>query len=74
MSGRKSSPRVTQAEMDRAIACFERLGARLAAIDVRPGRMRLISTEGQGLTVGADDAELDEELSRHLARHGHAQA
>lgn len=74
MTARKSTPRVTQADVDRAVECFQRLGGQIAEVDVTPGRVRLVSTNGRDLTVSRGDAELDDELERFLAKNGRREA
>jgi len=71
MTARKSTPRVTRADVDRAIKCFQRLGGQIAEVEVTPGRVRLISTNGRDISL--NDAELDEELERWQAKHDRGQ-
>lgn len=74
MSKRTATPKVTKADLDRAADLMQRLGGKLAEIDVTPGRVRLVTTEGKNLTLPADDDELDRELAEHMRVHGHGTA
>jgi hypothetical protein len=71
---RDRTQKVTQADLDRAATLMRTLGAKLAEIDVTPGRVRLITTEGRDLTLPDDRDELDRELEEHLHAHGHGRA
>lgn len=74
MTRRAPAPKVTKADLDRAAAFLRSIGAKVAAIDVAPGRVRIMTTDGQNLTLDADGDELDRELAEYRSRHaqGHA--
>ena len=70
MTKRIHSPKVTQADLGRAAAFLKEMGARIAAIELRPGGARIITTDGQNLTSNSDEVELDEELEEYRRRSG----
>jgi hypothetical protein len=74
MSRQPPKPKVTKADLARAAEFLRSMGAKVATVDVAPDRMRIVTTDGQGLTLDADDAELDRELAEYRQRnaHGHA--
>lgn len=60
--------RVTQADLGRVATFLEAMGAKVAEVDVLPGRMKILTTEGRTLNVEADDEELDRELMQYRRR------
>lgn len=62
---RERPPRVLQADLDRVAAFLKGMGATVAAVDLSPGKTRIITTDGQDLTLTPDEAELDKELQRY---------
>ena len=70
MSKRIHSPKVTQADLGRAAAFLKEMGARIAAIELKPGGARIITTDGHNLTSDCDEAELDQELQKYRRRNG----
>lgn len=69
MSGRPARiPRVTKADMQRAVALVRMLGMKPGAIEAEPGRIRIIAGD-QALTVGQERAE-DQEFQKFLAANG----
>jgi hypothetical protein len=74
MKARRSSTKVTKTDLERVVGVLRDAGVTIAEVDVTPGRVRLVTTEGRGLTLPGDDAELDRELAEHMRQHGHGQA
>ena len=64
-----SRPKLAQREIDRLAALAKALGVEIAALEVRPGRMRIITPAGVGLTLGDDEDQLDAEI-RSLIQNG----
>jgi hypothetical protein len=64
-------PKITQSDLNRAIALTRALGLRVAEVEVTPTRVRLTTELGRELTEAALRENLDAELSEHRARHGH---
>lgn len=71
---RTVKPKVTKADLERAAAFLRSMGAKVATVEVAPDRMRIVTTDGQNLTLDADDAELDRELAEYRQRHAHGHA
>jgi hypothetical protein len=69
MTKRPRSPKVTKADLDRAVALVRALGLKPGAIEVEAGRVRIL-TGDRALTLPNDNAELDRELAEWDARHG----
>ena len=67
---RAQYPKVTQADLGRVAAFLKDMGARVAAVDLKPGEARIITTDGQNLTVDSNEAELDKELEEYRRRGG----
>lgn len=66
--------KVTKADLDRVAEFLRSMGARPAAVDITPDRVRITTTEGGNLTLTGEEEELDRELQRHLAKYdGHGQ-
>jgi hypothetical protein len=70
MSRRTNHPKVTQADLGRVAAFLKDMGAKVAAVDLRPGTARIMTTDGQNLTLDSDEAELDKELEEYRRRNG----
>lgn len=68
---RPPAPKVAQGDLDRVAAFLKAAGAKVAAVDLTPGRARIITTDGQGLTLDADEDELDRELAAHRQARAH---
>lgn len=62
---RPPAPKVTQGDLDRVAAFLKAAGAKVAAVDLTPGRARIITTDGQDLTLAPDEVELDRELETY---------
>lgn len=62
-------PKVTQADLDRVAVFLKAMGAKVAAVDLGPGTARIVTTDGQGLTLEPDEAELDRELEQYHRRN-----
>jgi hypothetical protein len=67
---RRVTPKVTKADLERAAQLLLAVGAKVAAIDVTPGGLRIITTDGRGLTVDDDTAKLDGELRKLIDEDG----
>ena len=74
MSRRAHHPKVTQADLGRVAAFLKDMGAKVAAVDLKPGTARITTTDGQNLTLESDEAELDQELEEYRRRNGHGPA
>lgn len=70
MSRRIHIPKVTQADLGRVAAFLKDMGAKVAAIELRPGEARITTTDGRNLTLDSDEAELDQELEEYRRRSG----
>lgn len=69
MSGRPARiPKVTKADMQRAVALVQMLGMKPAAVEAGPGRIRILAANW-ALTVAPDSAE-DAEFLKFLADNG----
>lgn len=62
-------PKLAQYEIDRLVGLVRALGIEVAALEARPGRMRIITPAGVGLTLGDDEDQLDAEI-RSLIQNG----
>jgi hypothetical protein len=69
MTRRVHPPKVTQADLGRVAAFLKEMGAKVAAIDLRPGSARITTIDGQHLTLDPDEAELDQELEEYRRRN-----
>jgi hypothetical protein len=69
MSKKQSTPKVTKADLDRAAEFIRTLGLSPSAVEVLPGKVRIL-TGDQTLTLPAESAELDKELAEWDAKHG----
>ncbi len=69
MTRRVHPPKVTQADLGRVAAFLKAMGAKVAAVDLRPGTARITTTDGQNLTLDSDEAELDQELEEYRSRN-----
>jgi hypothetical protein len=74
MSRRIHHPKVTQADLGRVAAFLKAMGAKVAAVDLRPGTARITTTDGQNLTLDCDEVELDQELEEYRRRSGQRSA
>ncbi len=52
-----SRPKLAQREIDRLAALAKALGVEIAALEARPGSVRIITPAGAGLTLASDDDE-----------------
>lgn len=66
----RARDRVTQADLGRVAIFLEAMGAKVALVDVSPGRMKILTTEGRAISVDTDDEELDRELLQYRQRRG----
>lgn len=65
---RQHKPRVTDAALDRVARFMRTVGAKVAAVEVRPeGTMRIVTTDGADLTLPDDQENLDLELAKYRA-------
>lgn len=73
MAGR--SKRITQADLDRLTKMVRVLGIEVVAVEVTPGKVRIITTKGEALsddlTVDQEDPSLDAELQAFRGKHGY---
>lgn len=67
---RTVQPKVTQADLERVAAFLKAMGAKVAAVDLLPGKARIVTTDGQNLTLDPDEVELDKELQNYRTRSG----
>jgi hypothetical protein len=68
--GARARERVTQADLGRVATFLEAMGAKVAAVDVLPGRMKILTTDGHNLNLDADEEELDRELHNYRQQRG----
>ncbi|HEY4112907.1 MAG TPA: hypothetical protein VGM17_02495 [Rhizomicrobium sp.] len=61
---------VSKADLDKLAGFAQAMGLEVAAVEATPGKVRLITTAGKGLTVPDDGANLDAELEEWRARNG----
>jgi len=61
--------RFTDADVARAVNLIKSLGLQASAVEVLPGKLRILTSEG-ALTIGGD-VDLDQELAEHRKRHGY---
>jgi hypothetical protein len=72
MSRRVHKPRVTKADLERAAEFLRMMGAKVASMETTPGKIKVVTTDGAGLTLGDEEESLDRELQQHIAsRYGH---
>lgn len=67
---RSRKPSVTRADLDRVRDFLQTLGVKLASVEIEPGRVRLVTTDGADLTLPNDKENLDRELADWRARNG----
>ncbi|MGA7676452.1 MAG: hypothetical protein WCA78_15580 [Rhizomicrobium sp.] len=63
--------KVTKADYERAAAFLLSVGAKAASVELTPGRVRIVTTDGQGMTLNDEQADLDRELAEFRAKHGY---
>jgi hypothetical protein len=66
---RAHSPRVTKADLERVVALLAKLGAKVASVEVSPGKVKIITTDGAGLTLPDDEEALDREIEAFRAKN-----
>lgn len=72
MTVRPRAPKVTQADLDRAVELVRKLGLKPSGVEVEPGRVRILTGD---LTPPGEEGTLLEELAEHRSRrHGHGKA
>lgn len=62
-------PKVTKADLDRAVELVRALGLKPGAIEIEAGRVRIL-TGDHALTISGDHDALDKELADWDAEHG----
>lgn len=62
--------KVSKADLNRLMEMTRRLGVQVAAIEVTPGKVRVLTTAGVSLSVPGENVELDQELAEWRARNG----
>lgn len=62
------APKVTQADLARAADFLKAVGARVAAVDVLPGQIKIVTTDGRAMTGDEDEISLDQELESYRSR------
>lgn len=70
MSRRIRKPKVTKADLERTAEFLRMMGARVASVETTPERIKVVTTDGAGLTLGDEDENLDRELQTFRARNG----
>lgn len=68
---RRKPKKVTKADYARAAEFLQSIGAKAAAVEIEPDKVRIVTTDGQGLTLGADEENLDAELSEFRRKNGY---
>jgi len=61
-------PQLTQADLNRLVAFLHAVGAKPATVELSPGMLRIVTTDGQEQSSNSEDAELDAELLKHRER------
>lgn len=69
MSKRQSSPKVTKADLDRAAEFIRTMGLKPSAVEVLPGKVRILTGEIT-LTLSGEADELDKELAEYRRHNG----
>jgi hypothetical protein len=64
----KKHARISSADLSRAASFLQRCGAKVAAMDILPGRIKITTTDGSSLALD-EDRELDEELEAFRKAH-----
>jgi hypothetical protein len=67
---KRSRVHVTQADLGRVATFLETMGAKIAEVDVLPGRMKILTTEGRAFSVEPNEDELDRELMQYRRGRG----
>jgi hypothetical protein len=62
---------VNKADLNLAEALLNSMGAKIAALDVQPGRLRITTTEGRELNLDENE-ELDIELNDYRRKRGNS--
>lgn len=65
---RPKAPRIGKADIALAKDLVKELGMEPAAVEVTPGRIRILSAQGN-LTLAGEEASLDEELAKFRAQN-----
>lgn len=65
---RKRRQRLCEADVALAKKLAGDLGLKAVCVEARPGILRILSAEGQNLTIGDDGDELEKELREFRAR------
>lgn len=68
-SSLRRPPKVTSADLDRAADFLQRCGAKIASVDVEPGRIKIMTTEGSLLPLDKEQL-LDQELEEFRKHRG----
>ena len=64
--------KVTKADLERTAEFLRLMGAKIASVVTEPGKVRIVTTDGAGLTLGDEEENLDRELREHERRqYGH---
>lgn len=71
MSTSIRTPKVTKADLARAVELIEALGLTPGTIEVEPGRVRIIAGD-QRVTLSNDGDDLSDELAKFRAGHGYS--
>jgi hypothetical protein len=66
---RAKTPKVSKDDLDRALELVRKLGLRATAVEVEPGRVRILSGDHR-LTLPDEQHELEEELRNWAAGNG----
>lgn len=67
MRARVHKPKVTRSDLARVLELLKAHGIGLAAVDIEPGRVRIVTTDGADLTLPDDRENLDVELAKYRA-------
>lgn len=68
---RRHKPKVTKADYNRLADFLRLVGAKVAMTEITPGGIKIVTTEGRGLTLHDDQESLDAELAEHQRAHGY---
>ncbi|MBN9535066.1 MAG: hypothetical protein J0H10_17125 [Alphaproteobacteria bacterium] len=66
-----SARKVSKADIQRGLDLIRALGLKPGAIEILPGKVRILAEDFKALTLPDDEAELDAELAEHMKKRGY---
>jgi hypothetical protein len=67
----RSRPKVTASHLACVAAFLKTMGVKVGEVEIKPDRVRIITTDGRNLTLDDDDGTLDQELMEHRKNRGY---